>query len=99
MQRHLKSAAWLAVYLLAMVVLWGMLAHKYNFVLILVISVVWIGLMGTGVLLSKQWVRYYEKSGSPEYLGAGSGTGVAVVIAVCALITWGAVELIRALIS
>jgi hypothetical protein len=65
-------------------------------ILAIVIVMAWLGISGWLARWYMRFVRYYD---GPEYIGAGSGTPLAFVIAIIGLLGWGAYALISSLLS
>ena len=63
-------------------------------VLAVMFVVAWLGISGCLVRWYLRFVRYYD---GPEYIGAGSGTPLALVVVIIGLLGWGVYAFISSL--
>jgi hypothetical protein len=96
MDRRLKKALWPVIYLVAMVLFWGLILGEFKFVLIFVIGITWLVLAWAIFMLTKKITNNYH---GPEGLVAGPGLYWAIALGVVVGYFVLAHHLIRVIVS
>lgn len=95
MRRHIRSALTLLIVIYLWTVLVAVVGAHYDLLAFLVIIPVWLAVIVAIARFTTKAVNNYK---GPEYLGGGSGTIMSVGICLGLLVTWGAIELLRAIV-
>lgn len=91
-----KLFVMLAAFAVLELIVQGLLARKYDFVLVVIICTVWLVISVLSVALSVKFTRNYN---GPEFMGVGSGYYWSLATCLIGLSAWGAVEAISSILA